>query len=218
MTRLGWGILAAILLLAAGFASVTRFGTMRPEARVATAPAESGAPVVGPPLPPGALVVPVAGVTRAALRDSWGDARDGGSRGHHGIDIPAAAGTPVLAAAAGRVEKLFQSARGGTTMYVRSVDGTIVYYYAHLSGYAAGLHEGQRCARARQSPSSATAAMRGRAITTCISACSGWRRASAGGRARTSTRSRYLPPRRRHGKSAPSGRGPLAAAPTRSFQ
>ncbi|WP_447407233.1 M23 family metallopeptidase, partial [Clostridium perfringens] len=62
---------------------------------------------------------------------------------HHGIDIPAAAGTPVLAAAAGRVEKLFQSARGGTTMYVRSVDGTIVYYYAHLSGYAAGLHEGQ---------------------------------------------------------------------------
>ena len=39
MTRLGWGILAAILLLAAGFASVTRFGTMRPEARVATAPA-----------------------------------------------------------------------------------------------------------------------------------------------------------------------------------
>ena len=55
----------------------------------------------------------------------------------------AASGTPVIAAAPGIVEKLFESAAGGTTVYVRSPDRLWTYYYAHLSGYAPGLHEGQ---------------------------------------------------------------------------
>ena len=55
----------------------------------------------------------------------------------------APAGTPVLAAAPGRVEKLFQSARGGTTLYIRSPDARWVYYYAHPSGYAPGIAVGQ---------------------------------------------------------------------------
>ena len=51
-------------------------------------------------------------------------------------------GTPVLAAAPGRIEKLFQSRLGGTTLYVRSPDGAWTYYYAHLAGYAEGVREG----------------------------------------------------------------------------
>lgn len=91
----------------------------------------------------GLLAVPVAGVARGAIRDSWGDPRDNGVRQHHGTDIPAAAGTLVTAAAPGVVEKLFDSAAGGTTVYVRSPARRWTYYYAHLAGYAAGLHEGQ---------------------------------------------------------------------------
>jgi murein DD-endopeptidase MepM/ murein hydrolase activator NlpD len=51
-------------------------------------------------------------------------------------------GTPVIAAAPGRIEKLFQSGLGGITLYVRSPDRRWTYYYAHLAGYAAGIREG----------------------------------------------------------------------------
>ena len=58
-------------------------------------------------------------------------------------------GTTVLSAAPGKVEKLYRSDAGGNTIYVRSVDGQTIYYYAHLDGYAEGLREGQRaCAAA----------------------------------------------------------------------
>lgn len=90
------------------------------------------------------LMVPVPGIERGSIRDSWGQARDHGLRGHHGTDIPAPRGTPVVAAAPGKVEKLFFSnGGGGTTIYIRSPDGRWSYYYAHLEGYAPGLHEGQ---------------------------------------------------------------------------
>lgn len=91
----------------------------------------------------GRLAVPVAGVTRAQIAESWGDAREGGARAHHGTDIMAPLGTLVTAAAPGTIEKLFDSAAGGTTLYVRSPQRRVVYYYAHLSGYAPGVHEGQ---------------------------------------------------------------------------
>ncbi|MDI1296208.1 MAG: M23 family metallopeptidase, partial [bacterium] len=57
--------------------------------------------------------------------------------------IMAARGTVVRAAADGRIEKLFWSHDGGRTLYQRSADGRGIYYYAHLDGYAPGLHEGQ---------------------------------------------------------------------------
>ena len=59
----------------------------------------------------------------------------------------AAEGTPVIAAADGTVEKLFNSARGGITIYERSPDQKWIYYYAHLSAYAPGLAEGQQVKR-----------------------------------------------------------------------
>ena len=90
------------------------------------------------------LVVPVQGVRRGSLVDTWGQSRAGGARAHEAIDIMAPRGTPVLAAAAGTVEKLFVSVRGGTTIYVRSPDRRRIYYYAHLDGYAPGLAERQQ--------------------------------------------------------------------------
>lgn len=92
----------------------------------------------------GGLVIPVEGVRREALVDTWGQSRAGGARAHEAIDIVARRGTPVLAAADGTVEKLFQSVRGGITIYVRSPDRRRIYYYAHLDGYAPGLAERQR--------------------------------------------------------------------------
>lgn len=89
------------------------------------------------------LIVPVAGVAPQSLIDTFSQAREEGARRHDAIDIPAREGTPVVAAAAGRVEKLFRSDSGGNTIYVRSRDGRVMFYYAHLQGYAPGLAEGQ---------------------------------------------------------------------------
>jgi murein DD-endopeptidase MepM/ murein hydrolase activator NlpD len=88
------------------------------------------------------LIVPVAGVQPQQLTDTFGDSRSEG-RVHDAIDIPAAPGTPVLAAAAGEIIRLFQSEKGGTTIYQLSNDRKMIFYYAHLQGYAAGLTEGR---------------------------------------------------------------------------
>ena len=117
-----------------------------------------GAPIaIGTPLPPSEsstptpepanfvgrlnLIVPVAGVRPDQLLDTYSDARSEG-RTHDAIDIPAAAETPVLAAADGKIIKLFQSERGGTTIYQLSANQEMIFYYAHLSHYAEGLAEG----------------------------------------------------------------------------
>lgn len=89
-----------------------------------------------------ALQVPVAGVKRSELRDTFADAR-GSSRAHEGIDIIAPRRTPVVAAQDGTVTKLFTSKAGGLTIYQFDPSATFSYYYAHLDGYADGLHEGQ---------------------------------------------------------------------------
>lgn len=95
------------------------------------------------PVQVGSLSIPVVGVKPDELTDTYSDSRGGGTRVHDAIDIIAELGTPVIAAAPGQVEKIWQSENGGNTVYVRSPDRKIVYYYAHLDGYAQSLEEGQ---------------------------------------------------------------------------
>jgi murein DD-endopeptidase MepM/ murein hydrolase activator NlpD len=97
---------------------------------------------------PAGLAIPVVGIKARDLTDTFTQARAGGARRHDAIDIMAPIGRPVVSAAPGTVEKLyFSDGGGGTTVYVRSDDKRWIYYYAHLSAYAPGLHEGQRLLR-----------------------------------------------------------------------
>ncbi len=114
--------------------------------KVVVDPAGSGALVIaeGVEVGPAGLAIPVAGVKAAGLVDTFTQARAGGARVHDAIDIMAPRGTPVVAAAPGRVEKIFNSqGGGGLTVYIRSPDSRWIYYYAHLDRYAPGLREGQ---------------------------------------------------------------------------
>lgn len=98
-------------------------------------------PATGDSGPPRPMMIPVAGVDRTAMRDMFNEVR--GNHRHEAIDILAPRGTPVIAADDGVVRKLFTSVAGGLTVYEFDPDQRFCYYYAHLDGYAAGLHEGQ---------------------------------------------------------------------------
>jgi murein DD-endopeptidase MepM/ murein hydrolase activator NlpD len=92
------------------------------------------------------LLVPVEGIARGQLRDTYNQSRSEG-RTHHAIDIHAPRGTPALAVANGTIIKLHNGSRGGLAVYLMDDDGRTRYYYAHLDGYAEGLREGQRVER-----------------------------------------------------------------------
>jgi len=116
-----------------------------------TAPVTEATPALPPaPLPADLaardLLVPVQGVTRQALQDTFKDARSQG-RVHDAIDILAPRNTPILAVEAGRIVKLFTSDKGGLTIYQFDPTNTYCYYYAHLERYAPGLAEGNQVAR-----------------------------------------------------------------------
>jgi peptidoglycan LD-endopeptidase LytH len=89
------------------------------------------------------LIIPVAGIRSDQLVDTFSASREEG-RTHDAIDIIAPADTPVLAAADGQITKLWQSERGGTTIYQLSADQKMIFYYAHLARYADGLAEGKQ--------------------------------------------------------------------------
>jgi len=122
-----------------------------PESAVAASPLESPKQAPETTIPPQDssfvgrlnLIVPVAGVRPEQLVDTFNDARSEG-RVHDAIDIPAPDGTPVLAAADGEIIKLFPSEKGGTTIYQLSMDKKLVFYYAHLQGYADGVAVGNK--------------------------------------------------------------------------
>jgi murein DD-endopeptidase MepM/ murein hydrolase activator NlpD len=94
------------------------------------------------------LAIPVLGVSPADLVDTFEDSRTGGP--HEAIDIMAPAGTPVIAAGPGTIEKLYLSDAGGNTIYLRSIDRRTIHYYAHLRSYEPGLREGQAVARGQR--------------------------------------------------------------------
>jgi peptidoglycan LD-endopeptidase LytH len=98
-------------------------------------------PSMRDPDAPRAMIIPVAGVGRGAIRDMFNESR--GNRRHEAIDILAPKGTPVIATDDGIVKKLFTSKPGGLTVYQFDPDQRFCYYYAHLDRYAPGLHEGQ---------------------------------------------------------------------------
>jgi murein DD-endopeptidase MepM/ murein hydrolase activator NlpD len=155
VNRIGWVVVTAVLLGAAAVFYLGITGSILP-GQVAVGdktivdPAGEAPPIaVGTvTVGPAGLAIPVAGVKQGELIDTYTQARAGGARVHDAIDIMAPTGTPVIAAAPGRVEKLFFSeGGGGISAYIRSDDNLWTYYYAHLSAYAPGLHEGQRLLR-----------------------------------------------------------------------
>jgi murein DD-endopeptidase MepM/ murein hydrolase activator NlpD len=138
LTSAAWIVVGSTYVDRTGEPRASRTAEPQPATSAPAAPASAA--LAGP------LLVPVAGVSAAQLSDTFDDTR-GGERRHDALDIAAPAGTPVIAASSGRVEKLFRSDAGGNTVYVRSPDRRTIYYYAHLQDYAPGLKEGQQVDR-----------------------------------------------------------------------
>jgi murein DD-endopeptidase MepM/ murein hydrolase activator NlpD len=82
------------------------------------------------------LGFPVAGRDLGAVRSGFGAVRDGGRRQHHGLDIFAARGTPVIAAVAGRVTRVSNRGIGGNVVWLREERWGRRLYYAHLDRHA----------------------------------------------------------------------------------
>ena len=79
-------------------------------------------------------VFPVAGAS--SFSDSYGGFRaDVSGNWHHGDDVFAAIGTPVVAVATGTVNRVGWERIGGWRLWVRDRRGN-EFYYAHLSGYS----------------------------------------------------------------------------------
>jgi peptidoglycan LD-endopeptidase LytH len=161
------GFLAGMLVMAAlfiifpaGAAAVTQpFIEAGPRA-VEVKPTSAGEPsAVAPPSPGAAsppavaagaeveelrsrrLTLPVLGIKREDLRDTFNEMR-GETRRHEALDVLAPRHTPVLAVEDGTIARLFLSDAGGITIYQFDPTKTYCYYYAHLERYADGLEEG----------------------------------------------------------------------------
>jgi peptidoglycan LD-endopeptidase LytH len=78
------------------------------------------------------LAFPVEGHTTGHIQSFFGAARDGGRREHHGVDIFAPRGTPVLAAGPGVVRRVRETPIGGRVVWVFDEARNLNRYYAHL--------------------------------------------------------------------------------------
>jgi len=78
------------------------------------------------------VIFPVSGLNSGAIQSLFGDSRDGGRRSHHGVDIFAPRGTPVIAATDGVISSTRNGGLGGKTVWLRSSRTGASLYYAHL--------------------------------------------------------------------------------------
>lgn len=86
----------------------------------------------------GSLPLPVIGAAQHDIGGGFGVARDGGTRAHHGVDIFAKKGTPVIAVADGKV-RTGTGGLGGNYLWLSEGKfgfGGTRYYYAHLDDFA----------------------------------------------------------------------------------
>ena len=86
------------------------------------------------------LPVPVKGISRNQLQDTWGKARSQGRR-HEGIDIMAERGTKVYSTTEGVVADLRNNNLGGKVVWIRGPADSW-HYYAHLKAHKRGLKVG----------------------------------------------------------------------------
>jgi uncharacterized membrane protein/murein DD-endopeptidase MepM/ murein hydrolase activator NlpD len=93
------------------------------------------------------IAMPLDDIDPSTLHSSFTDARAGGLRQHHALDIMSPRGTPIHSAAAGRVLKLFTSLDGGLMVYAADSSERFVIMYAHLDHYAPALTDSTRLAR-----------------------------------------------------------------------
>lgn len=78
------------------------------------------------------LAFPVEGATERDIWSFFGDGRDGGAREHHGVDVFAPRGTPVLAVGDAEVLRVGTRDRGGKIVTLWDEARGIMLYYAHL--------------------------------------------------------------------------------------
>lgn len=91
-------------------------------------------PDVTPQLTAGGYVFPVYG--NSSWTDTFGAFRgDVSGNWHHGTDIFAALGAPILAVADGTVFSVGWNRVGGWRLWLRDTEGNL-FYYAHLSAYS----------------------------------------------------------------------------------
>jgi peptidoglycan LD-endopeptidase LytH len=82
------------------------------------------------------LAFPVEGRDSRAIQSFWGAERDGGARDHHGIDIFAPRGTPVVAASEGVIRDVGVTNLGGKVVWLSDMRARQSIYYAHLDSQA----------------------------------------------------------------------------------
>lgn len=92
------------------------------------------------------LLIPVRGISRESLKDSFHAGRSGG-RVHAAVDILAKRGTPVLAATDGTILRIGTNELGGNVVWMTDTVRLFAYYYAHLDRHARGIRVGDHVRR-----------------------------------------------------------------------
>ena len=79
-----------------------------------------------------ALEFPVEDRDTGDILSAFGAERDAGRRQHHGVDIFAPRGTPVLATTRARVSRVRETEIGGKVVWLRDSERNANHYFAHL--------------------------------------------------------------------------------------